>query len=143
MYQHDSRKIKPGDIFICLPGGEKYLQAAYDNGAKSHINCSREEMSALAAKHFGYPSKNLTVIGITGTNGKTTVATIINEVLSNTGHKSAYLGTINSNLTTPESLELQELMAQHLKGGGTHFVMEVSSHGIDQERIHNIAFDII
>ena len=91
------------------------------------------------------PSDNLYVIGITGTNGKTTVAHLIGEVLRSAGYHPYVLGTLNSgnrDLSTPELKDTLRLMEQHLEDGGTHFVMEVTSEGIDQARVRGIHFDV-
>lgn len=95
--------------------------------------------------HFEHPSKTLYVIGITGTNGKTTVTHLIGEVLKSAGYKTFVLGTLNSgnkDLTTPEASEIKRLMRTHIDQGGTHFVMEVTSESIDQARILGIHFDL-
>ena len=95
--------------------------------------------------HSKHPSHKLYVIGITGTNGKTTVAHLLGEVLKSAGYKPFVLGTLNSgnkDLTTPESLDILNVMQDHLDQGGTHFVMEVTSEGIDQNRIKGIDFDV-
>jgi UDP-N-acetylmuramoyl-L-alanyl-D-glutamate--2,6-diaminopimelate ligase len=92
-----------------------------------------------------HPSKHLYVIGITGTNGKTTVSHLIGEVLKSAGYSPFVLGTLNSgnkDLSTPESLDIEKFMSAHLARGGTHFVMEVTSEGIDQFRVLGIDFDI-
>ncbi|NOQ36941.1 MAG: hypothetical protein GQ569_13800 [Methylococcaceae bacterium] len=94
---------------------------------------------------YRHPSKDLCVIGITGTNGKTTVSYLIGEVLKSAGYKPFVLGTLNSgnkDLTTPESPDIERFMQQHLNQGGTHFIMEVTSEGIDQARILGIDFNI-
>ena len=99
----------------------------------------------LAAPDYGHPSEDLYVIGITGTNGKTTVSYLIGEVLKAAGHKPFVLGTYNSGnheLSTPEKPDIIRFMSDHLEQGGTHFVMEVTSEGIDRDRIHGIDFDI-
>ena len=91
------------------------------------------------------PSSSLYVIGITGTNGKTTVSCLINAVLLSAGIKSDYLGTLNSGsseYTTPNSIDIKKRMASHLQLGGTHFVMEVTSESIEELRIQGIDFDI-
>lgn len=93
----------------------------------------------------GHPSDDLYVIGITGTNGKTTVSHLIGEGLKSAGYNTFVLGTLNSgnrDLSTPESLEISGFMRRHLDQGGTHFVMEVTSEGIDQARILGIDFDV-
>ena len=82
------------------------------------------------------------VVGITGTNGKTTTAHLVHHCLNQNGAFSYLCGTLTSPLTTPESIHLQELMRDHYENGGTHFIMEVSSHAIDQGRIFGIDFDV-
>jgi UDP-N-acetylmuramoyl-L-alanyl-D-glutamate--2,6-diaminopimelate ligase len=139
---HDSRLVQPGDTFVCLPGGEPYIKEALSRGAKDVLHCSREEMAILANRVYAFPSKKLTVIGITGTNGKTTVAYLVGQALLLAGYDTYILGTLNASLTTPESIETQELMAKHVQKGGTHFVMEVSSHGIHQKRTDGIDFAV-
>jgi len=92
-----------------------------------------------------HPSRDLCVIGVTGTNGKTTVAYLIGEVLRAAGYKTFVLGTLNSgnrDLSTPEGPDITNFMEAHLKHGGTHFVMEVTSEGIDQDRINGVEFDV-
>ena len=92
-----------------------------------------------------HPSEDLYVIGVTGTNGKTTVSYLIGEVLKAAGHKPFVLGTLNSgdrDLSTPQKPDIARFMHDHLAQGGTHFVMEVTSEGIDQERVEGVDFDI-
>jgi UDP-N-acetylmuramyl-tripeptide synthetase len=112
---------------------------------------TRMAMADLAARFFGEPSENLTLIGITGTNGKTTVAYLIESILLQAGLKTGVIGTINyryagktfSNpMTTPESLDLQRILAQMIDEGVTHVVMEASSHAMDLYRIRNCWFDV-
>ena len=103
---------------------------------------SRVEMADFAEKLFDYPSKKLTVIGVTGTSGKTSVTCFVHNVLLKMGFNSYLAGTLSNELTTAESLDIQDSMAQHVAKGGTHYVMEISSHSIDQKRIKNIEFDI-
>lgn len=103
------------------------------------------ELARHAHSFYGYPSKELYVIGITGTNGKTTTAYLIGEVLKEAGYNPFVLGTLNSgnkDLSTPKSLDTLRLMRTHLDQGGTHFVMEVTSEGIDQFRTLGIEFNI-
>ena len=141
-YTTDSRQIQANDIFICLPNGDPYIQEARDRGAKDVIHMSREEFAKFSASHFNHPSQSLSVIGITGTNGKTTVSYLVHSLLELCGCKSIVIGTLFTSLTTPESFDIQEKMATHLTNGGTHFVMEVSSHGIDQHRVDCIDFNV-
>ena len=139
----DSRQIQPGDTFICLPQGKSFIEDAKARGASEILTLSRKEMAHYAAKHFEHPSKHLTVIGVTGTNGKTTVTYLLHALLSQLGHQTALSGTLNKSLTTPNAIDIQSDMAQHLNNGGTHYVMEVSSHGIDQDRVAHIDFDVV
>lgn len=99
----------------------------------------------LTASLHAHPSQDLYVVGITGTNGKTTVSYLIGEVPEAAGYKPFVLGTLNSgskDLSTPEALDISKFMRTHLDQGGTHFVMEVTSEGIDQGRVLGIDFDI-
>ncbi|MBH38458.1 hypothetical protein CL658_05435 [bacterium] len=142
MYAYDSRKVKQGDIFLCLPGGQAYCDEALSNGAKDIMYVSRKEMAALANSWFSFPSKELMVIGVTGTNGKTSVCHFVTEALNEMGKNAFFQGTLSHSLTTPESLDTFRNMRLHLDNLGTHFVMEVSSHGIAQARVEEIAFDV-
>jgi len=104
-----------------------------------------ENITNYAREKSEHPSTSLHVIGITGTNGKTTVAYLIGEVLKAAGYNPFILGTLNSgnkDLSTPEPADILHFMEAHLKRGGTHFVMEVTSEGIDQARIFGIDFNI-
>jgi UDP-N-acetylmuramoyl-L-alanyl-D-glutamate--2,6-diaminopimelate ligase len=141
-YKHNSNKIKKGDTFICLPGGEKYINDATSRGAVNIMKMNRTEMASFSNKIYKKPSEKMVIIGVTGTNGKTTVTHLVGQALKSAGYKPYVLGTINSELTTPESIDIQRIMAEHHKNGGTHFVMEVSSHAIDQGRILGIDFNI-
>jgi len=102
-------------------------------------------LAQVAVPFCAHPSQDLYVIGITGTNGKTTVAYLIGEVLKAAGHKPFVLGTLNSgnrDLSTPIGPDITNFMNAHLENGGTHFVMEVTSEGIDQDRVNGVEFDI-
>ena len=112
---------------------------------------TRKAMADLAARFFGDPSENLTLIGITGTNGKTTVAYLIESILLQAGFKAGVIGTINyryadktfpNPMTTPESLDLQRILSEMLQAGVTHAVLEASSHAMDQYRIKGCRFDV-
>lgn len=138
----DSRKIKEGDTFICLPNARQFINEAVRNGATEVIYLKRKEMAEYSAKYFDNPSNKLKVIGITGTNGKTTTVNLIAHILKENGHKPHIIGTLSNRLTTPESIELQQIMNEKWSKGYTHIVMEVSSIGIDQLRVNNINFDI-
>jgi len=168
---YDSRKVKPGDVFVAIPGlkfdGYDFIPKAIENGAscvvaekdfslpqnveKVIVKNARKALAELSSKFYGYPSKKLKIIGITGTNGKTTIAYFIESILREAGFKVGMIGTVEtriagrvipSNMTTPESLELQGLLAKMVNEGVTHVVMEVSSHALAQERGHGLDFDI-
>ncbi|MFA4905308.1 MAG: UDP-N-acetylmuramoyl-L-alanyl-D-glutamate--2,6-diaminopimelate ligase [Candidatus Margulisiibacteriota bacterium] len=168
---YDSRKVAPGDVFVAIPGfkvdGASFITQAIEKGAKTIVAekqvptpagvdlvivpHARQALAELSARFYGSPAKQLKIIGITGTNGKTTIAYLLESILREAGHKVGMIGTvetringrsIDSQLTTPESLELQGLLAQMQKEGVTHVVMEVSSHSLAQYRVGGIEFDI-
>jgi len=168
---YDSRRVKPGDIFIAIPGtkvdGAEFISQAIQNGAKIIVAerevavpegikmvivpNARSALAELSARFYGYPAKKLKLIGITGTNGKTTIAYFLESILREAGFKVGLISTIEtkiigrsqpSSLTTPESLELQGLFSEMVKQGVTHVVMEVSSHALAQYRVHGLEFDI-
>jgi len=140
MHRIDSRLIQPGDTFVCLPNAEAHVPAAMAAGAREVIRLSHEALGPFAKELYGDPSQDLTVIGVTGTNGKTTTTHLIHHGLTQTGRRSALVGTINAPLTTPDILDISRRMADHRQANGTHFVMEVSSHAIAQNRIDGITF---
>ena len=142
MITPNSKEIKKGDIFFCLPGGEPYIEDAKKRGAESILYGDRQEMARVGNERYNHPSKELVVIGITGTNGKTTVSFLIHKVLEKLGRKSCVSGTLSDRLTTPESIETLGKMRKHLESGGSHYIMEVSSHGIDQGRHWGVEFDV-
>ena len=169
---HDSRKVTKGGLFIALKGeksdGYNYINQAIDKGAYailansrevvvdkniSIINVSnvRQSMSKLASNFFKHPSKNINLIGITGTNGKTSVCYLINHILNDNNSSSASIGTlgyinssniISTGFTTPEAIELQQLIDTSVKGGLQNIVMEISSHSIDMHRVDDIDINI-
>ena len=123
-----------------------YLEGVSFKGSENKVdhikNIIPKKVVQFEARH---PSKDLYVIGITGTNGKTSVSFLIGEVLKAAGFNPFVLGTFNSgskDLSTPEAIDILRLMKEHLARGGTHFVMEVTSEGIDQDRILGIDFNI-
>jgi len=164
-----AQDVKPGGIFVAIQGnvadGHDYVDVALANGASAiitqkpvdrhsiiiEVENTRKALSAMSAAFYGNPSEDLFLIGITGTNGKTTTAYLIESILLNAGFSVGVIGTINyrylgkifsSSVTTPESLDLQRILAEMLNHGITHVVMEVSSHAIDQHRIANCWFDV-
>ena len=112
---------------------------------------TRIALADLAARFFGHPSQSMTLVGITGTNGKTTVAYLIESILLQAGFKVGVIGTINyrygdktfaNPMTTPESLDLQRILSEMQRDGVTHVVAEASSHAMDLYRIKNCWFDV-
>ena len=167
--QYDSRKIKEGDVFFAVEGynldGHKYIQNAINNGAvavvcqkniEEHLNCvvirvedSRKALAISAANYYENPSRNMKMIGVTGTNGKTTSAFMIKAILERQGYKVGLIGTIanyigkvkiHTERTTPESLELHELFKQMVHSNIDYCVMEVSSHSLSLNRVYGIEF---
>ena len=167
----NSAKVNQGDIFVAVVGnkvdGHDFIKDAIEAGASAIVSCEdytgkigvplirvynpRKAVSALASELYGNPSKNLTIIGITGTNGKTTTASLISSVLRQAGHKIAQIGTLGlisdaidhfDTLTTPDAITLQRTFSKLIESDVTHVVMEVSSHALDQERVANVDFDI-
>ena len=131
-YAYDSRQIKTGDCFICLPKGDAYIEEALLNGATDVVHLNRQDFAQSANDYFDDPTKRVKLVGVTGTNGKTSVTYFTEQLLKKMGHKVLVIGTINSNLTTPESWDVLKQIKDHADNGGTHVVLEVSSHGIDQ-----------
>ncbi len=168
---YDSRRVQPGMVFIAIPGGQAdghdYINTAISRGAsaiicerngfsssratKIKVPDAREAMARVAATYYRHPSTKLQVIGVTGTNGKTTVAFIVKEILEAAGIKTGLLGTVRYEIgdrvipahrTTPEALETQQMMAQMVTSGCQACVMEVSSHALEQKRVSGIEFDV-
>ncbi|MFS0727604.1 UDP-N-acetylmuramoyl-L-alanyl-D-glutamate--2,6-diaminopimelate ligase [Paenibacillus sp. 1P07SE] len=158
----DSRKVEPGDLFICLPGhtvdGHDYAAQAAERGAAALVverplavdlpqlvvKDSRLAMAVMGSHYYGYPSQRLRMIGVTGTNGKTTTTYLIERVLADAGHAAGVIGTIEMRYagrsipmsgTTPESLDLQQALAEMVAAGVEYCVMEVSSHALEQGRV--------
>ena len=167
--QYDSRNIKSGDLFFCIEGysvdGHDYIQNAIDNGAiaivcqkniKEGLNCSvikvgdsRKALAIGAANYYNNPSSKMKIIGVTGTNGKTTSVFMIKAILEEQGLKVGIIGTIanyigddkiHTERTTPESLELHELFKQMVDAKVDYCVMEVSSHSLSMDRVYGIEF---
>ncbi len=171
MLRQDSRKVEAGDVFIAIKGyqvdGHSFIDDAIENGA-SVIICeesfysdddvfiievpdTRTLIGPLAQAFFDHPAKKLTLIGITGTNGKTTVATLVYQTLQKLGNNPSLLGTVakyigakefQSTLTTSDPIELASDMTQMVEADSTHLVMEVSSHALDQQRVGGLEFQI-
>lgn len=167
--KYDSRYVKPGDLFICVPGfktdGHLYAVKAVEQGAAAllveryvdgleipqiKVEDSRDAMAVLAARFYGYPSKKLRLIGVTGTNGKTTTTYLIKYILEKE-HKVGLIGTIGNmigdkslpaNRTTPEAVDLQQMFCQMLAESALYGVMEVSSHALELKRVKGSSFDV-
>ncbi|MCS7244588.1 MAG: UDP-N-acetylmuramoyl-L-alanyl-D-glutamate--2,6-diaminopimelate ligase [candidate division WOR-3 bacterium] len=166
---YDSREVKNNFVFFAISGekfdGHSFIEDAIKNGAKAivvekrlnkHVNQilvdnTRLELSRISAKFYNYSSEKLFVIGITGTNGKTTTTHIIYQALNMLGYKSGIIGTIINDLvirkeipklTTPESLDLQRYIFEILNSGGKFLVMEVSSHALSLHRVDDVDFKI-
>lgn len=166
---YQSQTVKPGGLFVAIPGnkadGNDFIDDAIKRGAATlvvekrmntkaieiKVQNSRKALSVLSNRFYNNPSEKLCVIGVTGTNGKTTTTYIIENILAKAGFKTGVLGTINyrhsgkifkAPMTTPESLDLQEILFEMFNEGITHVVMEVSSHAIDLCRVDNCYFDI-
>ena len=166
--RYDSRAVQPGDLFVAIRGfatdGHKYIASALENGAAAVV-CeqaapdvpavlvpdSRRALAQLGIDRFGHPADQLTMVGVTGTNGKTTTTYLIKHILESQGAKVGLIGT-NQNLigeemvpterTTPESYELQSLLRRMVDAGCTHCVMEVSSHSLALDRVYGIEFAV-
>jgi UDP-N-acetylmuramoyl-L-alanyl-D-glutamate--2,6-diaminopimelate ligase len=167
---YDSGKIQPGFIFFAFPGakadGRSYATQAIEKGAIAvvselpppegftgewiQVGHGRESLAQAAGRFYGHPDRRLHTIGITGTNGKTTTSYIIEAILQRAGFTTALIGTIEYRIagwstpsvnTTPESLDLLKIFSEFEQGGGTHVIMETSSHALALGRVHGIRFE--
>lgn len=169
--QFDSRNVEAGDLFVAVKGshvdGHQFIAKAIEMGAVAvvceevpenipsgvvlvRIVNSQKNFGKMAASFFGNPSAGLKVVGVTGTNGKTTIATLLYNTFTLLGYKVGLISTIkyyvgkdefHATHTTPDALQIQELMARMVEAGCDYCFMEVSSHAIDQDRISGIQFD--
>jgi UDP-N-acetylmuramoyl-L-alanyl-D-glutamate--2,6-diaminopimelate ligase len=168
---HDSRRVRPGDLFCCVPGivddGHAFAVDAVERGAVGLLcehfipelanraivqtrvapGTMRSAMARLAAAFYDFPSRDLLMVGVTGTNGKTTVTQILGELLVATGFPTDVMGTLSGARTTPEATELQRVLAgirdrQRADGQRHAVAMEVSSHALVQSRVEGIHFDV-
>ena len=166
---YDSRKVTPGSLFVAVSGfaadGNRFIPMALEKGAGAVVTAKKPEgdvpyvlvesdrlaLALIGCNFYGHPSEAMTMIGVTGTNGKTSVTLLLKQVLEKClGAKVGLIGTmanmvgdevIPTERTTPESFELQGLFARMRDAGCTHVVMEVSSHAIALERIGGVRFD--
>jgi len=141
-YTDTTENLVEGDVFFATPKGERFIASALEKKAKGILKVDQTQLAVCAARLADHPSRKLMVIGVTGTNGKSTVTHLIAEALKKLGKNTLLIGTLSHRLTTPGSLELQKLMSDFLHNGGDAVVMEVSSHGIDQGRVYGIDFDV-
>jgi len=167
---YDTRTIRKGELFVAIRGyetdGHKYIQEAVKNGAVCVIceetpeiqtpyilvNDSRKSLALLSAKWFGYPAKKLKLIGVTGTNGKTSVTNLIKHIIEKLSDSKVGLIGTNGNFigerelptehTTPESYEMQKLLEKMVIEGCKYVVMEVSSHALYLSRVYGIHFNV-
>jgi len=168
---YDSRQVKPGYLFVALGGhtrdGHDYLLDALEKGAvalvgerfpgigenvtKVRVNDSREALSRLSIQFYSHPFDGLNLVGITGTNGKTTTSYLLESILTTAGANPGVIGTINyrysgkthpAPVTTPESLELMRFLREMADDGVTDVIMEVSSHALDQKRTEGCPFKV-
>jgi UDP-N-acetylmuramoyl-L-alanyl-D-glutamate--2,6-diaminopimelate ligase len=169
---YDSRRVVKGSVFVAMRGeasdGNRYIDSAIRAGAVAIVTDSAEEkpragvawalvshgrraLARLAANFYKRPAEKLSIVGITGTNGKSTTSFLLESILKAAGRKGALLGTIEYHVagkvlpaphTTPESLDLNQMLADALGSGATEAVMEVSSHALAQQRVFAVPFDV-
>ena len=166
---YHSQKVTPGGIFVALKGcrtdGHRYLAASLKKGARVVVSDqdlpprpgvtrvrvpqARLALAVLSAAFYGHPSRELALVGITGTNGKTSTTFLLEAILSRAGHRVGVVGTVNYRLgeeswpapvTTPESLDLQQLLREMRTREASHVFLEVSSHALDLRRVDATAF---
>ena len=169
---YDSRNIMPGNVFVCIKGfetdGHKFAASAAKNGAALivaedeidvdvpvwYVKDSRKTIAEMACKYYDNPSKKFKLIGVTGTNGKTTITYLIKSIIETAGMRIGVIGT-NQNIigdkvlvtqsttpTTPNALELQQLFSEMADSDAECVVMEVSSHALDLDRVHGCHFNV-
>ena len=170
---YHSGHVKPGFLFVALRGqevdGHRFIPDALERGADAVVaermegfpgSCpatvllvanSRQELAHMATNFYGNPSSKVTLIGVTGTNGKTTTTFLLESMLKKAGFRVGVIGTINTRYgetmiqavnTTPESLDLQRMLSEMAENGVSHVIMEVSSHGLDLDRVRGCQFDL-
>ncbi len=173
----DSRQVLPGYIFVAVSGGStdghRYIAELVIRGAAAvigersrdsvekldlaipylRVNDSRDALAKLASAFWGFPAHKLTMIGVTGTDGKTTTANLIYKILEKANLKAGMISTVNAvigdqvldtgfHVTTPEAPNVQEYLAQMHQAGLTHVVLEATSHGLAQQRVGSCQFDL-
>ncbi len=168
---YHSGQVRAGEVFVALKGartdGHRFVADALSRGAAAIVSeaeltapagvtvvrvpQARLALAHLSAALYGHPSRELTLVGITGTNGKTSTTYLLEAILSSAGHRVGVIGTVNyralqktwpAPVTTPESLDLQRLLRAMRTAGVSHVCMEVSSHALDLNRVDRAAFDV-
>ena len=170
--QYDSRRVSKGDVFVAISGGNtdshEFIPDAVQKGAVAvvgtrsglilpvpyiRVEDSREALAYLAAAFYDHPARKMTVIGVTGTDGKTTTANLVYEILNATGRKVGLVSTVNAvigsevidtgfHVTTPEATDVQHYLAEMVTAGMTHVVLETTSHGLAQSRVSGCEYDV-
>ena len=168
--RYDSRRVVPGDLFVAVKGfvsdGHAFIEQAVEKGAVAVVGeqsalsrratgivvpDSRAALAQLAAAYFGFPSRKLRMLGVTGTNGKSTTTFLIRHLLERANQSTGLIGTVQYEVgerrlpavrTTPESLDLQELLSQCVDAGCRNVVMEVASQALSLGRVNEIDFDV-
>lgn len=167
--EYDSRKVTAGSMFCCVVGqlfdGHSFAQGAVDKGAcallveralpidvpQIVVKNARKGMAEMAAAFYGYPQREMQMLGVTGTNGKTTTTYMVKAIAEQAGRKVGIIGTIRNMIgsesihterTTPESVDLFRLLRTMADARVDMVVMEVSSHALEQFRVHGIKFDV-
>ncbi|MGL5066658.1 MAG: UDP-N-acetylmuramoyl-L-alanyl-D-glutamate--2,6-diaminopimelate ligase [Sarcina sp.] len=168
--RYDNRRVNSGDLFVCVKGfkvdGHSFIADAKAKGASAiivsedveiegmtviKVEDTRKALAVISSNFFGTPKDKLKILGVTGTNGKTTSAFIMKAILEKAGYKVGLIGTIANYIgdkkieterTTPESFELHELFKQMVDEGADYCIMEVSSHSLDLDRVYGIEFEV-
>ncbi|MEX1300541.1 MAG: UDP-N-acetylmuramoyl-L-alanyl-D-glutamate--2,6-diaminopimelate ligase [Desulfotignum sp.] len=167
--QTRAQNIRTGQLFLAIKGntadGHDFIRTALDRGAAAVVaqynpedldrvilvDNSRRSTGIIAARFYGNPSEDLFLMGVTGTNGKTTITYLLEQMFLAAGHRCGVMGTINirydgrivdTPTTTPDALTIQKTLARMKQAGITHVIMEVSSHGLDQFRVDGCRFDL-
>jgi UDP-N-acetylmuramoyl-L-alanyl-D-glutamate--2,6-diaminopimelate ligase len=169
---HDSRQVQTGNIFVALVGGtsdgHRFIPAAIDRGAAAVVGSqalsglavpylqvydTRQALAQLSAAFYCYPGRQLTVLGVTGTDGKTTTSNLVYQILMAAGFPCGIISTVNATIgkdvvdtgfhvTTPEAPEVQRYLSRMVSAGLSHVVLEATSHGLAQHRVTSCEFDI-